>query len=116
MEVLRCHGTHHETRILKQSTIKLMSTDQLGSIPGITRPGLSYGLGVGVVRDGTAHGKGASTGTIYWAGAPHNTFFFVDFEKGLSAALFMQSGPWGLDDIMNQFWVKTEEMFGSTQE
>jgi CubicO group peptidase (beta-lactamase class C family) len=113
MEVLRLQGAYHGTRLLKEGTVKMMCTEQLGSIPGMKRPGEGYGLGIGVVRDGVLHGKGASTGTIYWAGGPHNTYFYVDFKKRLSAALFMQSGPWRLDDIMNEFLVRSQQVFGS---
>ena len=114
MELIRNDGTYNGIQLLKPGTVKMMCEDHLRSIPGAFEPGAGYGLGIGVVIDGLVHGKGASTGTVYWAGGPHNTYFYIDFEKGLSAAMFMQTGPFGLDNIMNEFRIRSQKVFGNS--
>ncbi len=113
MEMIRNLGYFNGKRILKEETVKMMCSDQLGDIPGAFEEGTGYGLGIGVVVDGGRHGKLAGNGTVYWAGAPHNTYFYIDFEKKISAAMFMQSGPFGLDNMMNEFLEQTQAIFGS---
>ena len=82
-----------------------MASDQLGAIAGVrpNEPGIGHGLGVGVVTDGAKHGQLASTGTIFWAGGPHNTYYFVDFEEEMCGILLLQTGPWRHKDMMRRF-------------
>ncbi len=102
IEMLRRCGQLDGRRILSRKTVELMCADQLGNIPSDLRPGMGYGLGVGVVRDAAANGQLASQGTIYWAGGPHNTYYFVDFKEEMSGILLMQTGPYG-HDLMRRF-------------
>ncbi len=110
METIRNNGTYNGITILKQETVDMMCQDQLGDIPGF-QPGLGYGLGIGVVTDTDTHGLNAANGTVFWAGSPHNTFFYIDKKNKISALMFLQSGPFYLDDIMNQFWQRSNKMF-----
>lgn len=105
MEMLREGGQFAEKRILSRTTVKLMCNDHLGDIPGAFEPGTGHGLGVGVVTDGTTHGQLTSTGTIFWAGAPHNTYYFIDFEEEMCGLMFMQNAPFGHLDLMRRFLV-----------
>ncbi len=102
IEMLRRYGELNGRRILSRKTVELMCADQLGDIPSDLRPGIGYGLGVGVARDAAANGQLASQGTIYWAGGPHNTYYFVDFREQMSGMLLMQTGPYGYD-LMRRF-------------
>jgi CubicO group peptidase (beta-lactamase class C family) len=102
VEMLRRYGQLDGQRILSRKTVELMCADQLGDIPSTLRPGIGYGLGVGVIRDAAANGHLASQGTIYWAGGPHNTYYFVDFREEMSGILLMQNGPYG-HDLMRRF-------------
>ena len=101
-EMLRRMGELDGRRLLSRKTVALMCSDQLGGIPGAMRPGLGYGLGIGVVRDAAASGHLASEGTVYWAGGPHNTYFFVDSREEMTGILLMQNGPYG-HDLMRRF-------------
>jgi CubicO group peptidase (beta-lactamase class C family) len=103
LEMLRNYGRLGERRVLSRKTAELMCADHLGAIPGFFEPGAGYGLGVGVVTDGVRHGQLASTGTIYWAGGPHNTYFFVDFKEEMVGVLMIQTGPFGRNDMMRRF-------------
>jgi CubicO group peptidase (beta-lactamase class C family) len=93
------HGSLDGARILRPSTVKLMSTDQLD--PRITErrwlPGKGSG-GFGMdffVRTGrprtTAENRGA-VGEFFWDGAA-STLFWVDPANRLTAVFFVQSMP-----------------------
>ena len=105
MEMLRRRGQLEGTRVLSRPTVELICTDHLGDIPGAFEPGAGFGLGVGIVTDAPKHGQLAAEGTIYWAGAPHNTYYFVDFEEQMSGLMFMQNAPFGHLDLMRRFLV-----------
>jgi CubicO group peptidase (beta-lactamase class C family) len=109
MEMLRNHGQLDGVRILSANTMKLMCSDQLGAIPGAFEPGAGFGLGVGVITDTVKHGQLADNGTIYWAGAPHNTYYFVDFKEQMCGIFFMQTEPWGHLDLMRRFLVMAHQ-------
>jgi CubicO group peptidase (beta-lactamase class C family) len=109
MEMLRNHGQLDGVRILSSSTVKLMCSDHLGTIPGAFEPGAGFGLGVGIVTDSVKHGQLASNGTIYWAGAPHNTYYFVDFQEQMCGIFFMQTEPWGHLNLMRRFLVMAHQ-------
>lgn len=109
MEMLRNHGQLEGVRILSPNTVKLMCSDHLYDIPGAFEPGAGFGLGVGIVTNSTKHGQLAGDGTIYWAGAPHNTYYFIDFESQMCGLLFLQTGPFGHHDLMRQFLVLSHQ-------
>ncbi len=109
MEMLRHHGQLDGTLILSPKTVKLMCSDHLGTIPGAFEPGAGFGLGVGIVTDSVQHGQLASDGTIYWAGGPHNTYYFVDFEEQMCGIFFMQTEPWNHLDLMRRFLVLSHQ-------
>jgi len=105
LEMLRLGGQLDNVRLLSPSAVKLMCTDHLGDMPGAFEPGTGHGLGVGVVTDTLKHGQLAGNGTIFWAGGPHNTYYFVDFKEQMCGILFIQSGPFGHQDMMQRFLV-----------
>ncbi|MFC1761341.1 serine hydrolase domain-containing protein [Planctomycetota bacterium] len=105
MEMLRNRGQLDDQALLKSKSVKLMCEDHLGDIPGHFEQGTSHGLGVGVITETTRHGHLAGNGMIYWAGAPHNTYYFVDFEYEMCALLFIQNSPFNHLNLMNRFLV-----------
>ncbi len=105
MEMLRRYGRLDGQRVLSRPTVELMCADHLGDIPGAFEPGTGHGLAVGVVTDAAQHGQLASKGTIYWAGAPHNTYYFVDFEERMCGLILLQNGPFGHLDLMQHFLI-----------
>jgi CubicO group peptidase (beta-lactamase class C family) len=109
MEMLRNRGQLDGAHILSPNTVKLMCSDHLGAIPGAFEPGAGFGLGVGVVTDTVKHGQLAGNGMIYWAGAPHNTYYYVDFEEQMCGILFMQTEPWNHLDLMRRFLVLSHQ-------
>ena len=109
LEMLRRHGQLDGVRILSPHTVKLMCSDHLGTIPGAFEPGAGFGLGMGIVTDSVQHGQLASNGTIYWAGGPHNTYYFVDFQEQMCGIFFMQTEPWNHLDLMRRFLVLSHQ-------
>jgi CubicO group peptidase (beta-lactamase class C family) len=109
MEMLRNHGQLDGVRILSPNTVKLMCSDHLGAIPGAFEPGAGFSVGVGIITDSIKHGQLAGNGTIYWAGGPHNTYYFVDFEEQMCGIFFMQTEPWNHLDLMRRFLVLSHQ-------
>ncbi len=109
LEMLRGYGQLDGVRVLSRKTVELMCSDHLGDIPGASEPGIGHGLGVGVVTDGPRHGQLASTGTIFWAGGPHNTYYFVDFQEQMCGILLMQNEPWKHLNLMRRFLVMSHQ-------
>jgi CubicO group peptidase (beta-lactamase class C family) len=105
MEMLRRHGQLDGQRVLSRPTVKLMCADHLGDAPGAFEPGTGHGLAVGIVTDAAQHGQLAAKGTIYWAGGPHNTYYFVNFKEQMCGLMFMQNAPFGHLDLMRRFLV-----------
>lgn len=105
MEMLRRYGRLDGQRVLSRPTVELMCADHLGDIPGAFEPGTGHGLAVGVVTDAAQHGQLAAKGTIYWAGGPHNTYYFVNFEQQLCGLVFLQNGPFTHLNLMQRFLI-----------
>jgi CubicO group peptidase (beta-lactamase class C family) len=95
-------------RVLRGETVALMAQNQIGELtldvltpqnpqlvaPDVVLPGGvdAFGLGFGLNREPLESRRGASTMT--WAGLL-NTYFWIDREKGVCAALFVQMLPFG---------------------
>lgn len=109
MEMLRNYGQLDGARILSPNTVKLMCSDHLGNIPGAFEPGTGHGLGVGIIKDTIQHDQLAGNGTIFWAGGPHNTYYYVDFEEQMCGIMFMQTEPWNHLDLMRRFLVMSHQ-------
>jgi CubicO group peptidase (beta-lactamase class C family) len=105
MEMLRNRGRLDGKRVLSRPTVTLMCADHLGDIPGTFEPGTGHGLAVGVVTSAAQHGQLATAGTIYWAGGPHNTYYFVNFQEQMCGLMFMQTAPFGHEDLMRRFLI-----------
>jgi CubicO group peptidase (beta-lactamase class C family) len=111
LEMLRNHGQLEGKRLLSRKTVELMCTDHLSDIPYAPGPGNGYGLAVGVVTDSARHGQSASTGTIYWSGGPHNTYYFVDFKEQMTGIMFLQTEnrTLGHENLRRKFLVLSHE-------
>jgi CubicO group peptidase (beta-lactamase class C family) len=87
-------GTLDGTRYLSRKTVEFMTSDHLGTIPGLdvfTGPGYGFGLGYAVrMASGISAWQG-SQGNYFWGGAA-GTRFFVDPREKLFAVLMLQ-GP-----------------------
>jgi CubicO group peptidase (beta-lactamase class C family) len=86
-------GALDGVRLLGPKTVEFMTSDHLGSIPGVdvmTGPGFGFGLGFAVrLADGLATSPG-SAGQFYWGGIA-GTVFWVDPREELVALLLTQA-------------------------
>ena len=84
-------GTYNGVRILAPSTIRLITTNQIGNLPMWGNPAdpTRFGLGFGVYTEGNESLSPVRKGTYDWAGmfASH---FWIDPETGI-IAVFMRN-------------------------
>ncbi len=102
-------------RVLAESGVRQMMTDQLGPSFG-TEPlsgaarfglggevkGLGFGLGGSVLRDAALAGGIGSAGEYSWGGAASTTFW-VNRREGLGAVLMTQKLPSGVRPLRDEF-------------
>jgi methyl acetate hydrolase len=120
LQMLLNEGRWHNTRLLKPETVRIMTSNQIGStfvetMPAV-QPGLSdafpfgagkdkFGLGFQItMTDGTsAHERAA--GSYTWAGI-NNTHFWVDPKNGIGVVMMTQVLPFynaTSMDVMKRF-------------
>ncbi len=92
-------GTLDGLRILKPSTVKLMSTDQLDPavterlwLPGKGSGGFGFDFFVRTAQPKTAEENRGAVGEFFWDGA-WTTLFWVDPANRLTAVFFVQTAP-----------------------
>jgi CubicO group peptidase (beta-lactamase class C family) len=92
-------GTLDGTRVLSRTTVRLMTTDHLGSFiatpvqPGellLGTKGYTFGLGFSVRQSDGIAGVAGSAGEFMWAGYA-GTYFWVDPKEQLTAVLMTQA-------------------------
>jgi CubicO group peptidase (beta-lactamase class C family) len=90
-QMLLNKGQYDGKRLLSRKTVELMSSDNLGNIPG-TRPGYGFGLGFAVsIAPGEA-GMMGSAGEYNWGGAA-GTRFWIDPQEDLIGIFMIQILP-----------------------
>jgi CubicO group peptidase (beta-lactamase class C family) len=89
LEAMRRGGSIEGTRILSPRSVKLMSTNQVGTLHSVT--GLGFGLGFETVDRFGANGM-SSKGAFGWGGA-YGSMYRVDPETRLVMALMIQLVP-----------------------
>ena len=98
IEAMRLGGTIDNVRLLSPRSVKLMSTNQVGTLHSTT--GLGWGLGFETTDRYGANGM-QSEGSFGWAGAYGSTYR-VDPEARLTLILMIQQIPNGTD--IQQAW------------
>jgi len=99
-QVLLNYGQFDGVRLLSRKSVELMITNHVGAMAGA---GKGYGLGVGIITYPGDHGELSSANQIYWAGAPYNTYFFIDYLEKLIGILFTNTAPFGHLEMMDKF-------------
>jgi CubicO group peptidase (beta-lactamase class C family) len=79
-------------RILSRKTVELMTADHLAPAIPPLRPGVGYGLGVGVVTDPAQAGSIGSAGEFFWGGYA-TTSVIIDPKEQLVGLFFAQYQP-----------------------
>jgi len=84
-------GQYDGKRLLSRKTIQLMSSDNLGTIPGMG-PGAGFGLGFAVSKSPGEAGMMGSPGEYNWGGAA-GTKFWIDPQEELIGIFMIQILP-----------------------
>ena len=88
-------GTFEGQRLLSRKTVELMSSDNLGSIPGPSS-GYGFGLGFAVNRAPGEAGMMGSAGEYNWGGAA-GTKFWIDPKEDMIGIFMIQILPNSVD-------------------
>jgi CubicO group peptidase (beta-lactamase class C family) len=84
-------GQYDGKRLLSRKTVQLMSSDNLGTIPGLG-PGTGFGLGFAVSKAPGEAGMMGSPGEYNWGGAA-GTRFWIDPQEQLIGIFMIQILP-----------------------
>ena len=84
-------GQYEGKRLLSRKTVQLMSSDNLGAIPGMS-PGLGFGLGFAVSKAPGEAGMLGTPGEYNWGGAA-GTKFWIDPQEDLIGIFMIQILP-----------------------
>lgn len=98
------YGSYSGKRILKEETVNSMISNQIGGLDAYSN---KYGLGVGVTLSKV---KPNLTEEIFWAGAPYNTYFWINYKDNVIGILFTNTAPFGHLRMMDKFKELTEKV------
>jgi CubicO group peptidase (beta-lactamase class C family) len=90
-QMLLNKGQYDGKRLLSRKTIQLMSSDNLGTLPGLG-PGVGFGLGFAVSKAPGEAGMMGSAGEYNWGGAA-GTRFWIDPQEELIGIFMIQILP-----------------------
>jgi CubicO group peptidase (beta-lactamase class C family) len=90
-QMLLNQGQYDGKRLLSRKTVQLMSSDNLGTIPGMG-PGAGFGLGFAVSKAPGEAGMMGSAGEYNWGGAA-GTRFWIDPQEELIGIYMIQILP-----------------------
>jgi len=99
LQMLLNKGEYNGKRILKESSVELMTSDQLTNeiMPsddffGSIMEGMGFGFGFAVVKSSSQLNFSGSAGSYWWSGSA-NTYFFVDPAKDIIILFMTQFIP-----------------------
>ncbi len=96
LQMMLNEGRLGETRLLSPHTVRLMTTDHIGSQYGAA--GMGFGLGFSVREDVGLTGVPGSEGEFGWGGAYHSTYWVDPAEEMVVVYLTQVIPARGLDD------------------
>ncbi len=99
MQMLLNGGAYNGHRLLSPASVRLMHTNQLGSIPF---GGNGFGLGFEIVSEANAGKKLASVGTYSWGGM-FSSSYWIDPKEKIVAQLFLNQYPNSHGEIHDKF-------------
>jgi len=99
LQMLLNGGTFNGKRILSENSVKLMTGNQIGSIPFTDN---TFGLGFEVVTEKGSKKSGQSVGSYGWGGFFGSTYW-VDPKKKIVAQIYVQQWPFSHGEIADKF-------------
>ena len=99
MQMLLNDGAYGNTRLLSPASVRLMHTNQIGSIPF---GGNGFGLGFEILSEANAGKKLASVGTYSWGGM-FSSSYWIDPKEKIVAQLFLNQYPNSHGEIHDKF-------------
>jgi len=99
LQMLLNRGTLNGKRILSENSVKLMTSNQIGSIPFTDN---TFGLGFEVVTEKGSKKSGQSAGSYGWGGFFGSTYW-VDPKKKIVAQIYVQQWPFSHGEIADKF-------------
>jgi methyl acetate hydrolase len=129
MKILKCllnYGTLDNVKILNKETVLEMTKNQIGNInmdsernyynpeyccdlDGLATNSTKWGLAWAIDNQEKDYGRKA--GTVYWGGMM-NTYFYIDYESGVTACIFTQHIPFNHPET-NKLFEKFSEVIYS---
>ena len=99
MQMLLNGGEYNGKRILSRSTIRMMTSNQIGDLDfGDDK----FGLGFGLYTDKSAAKNPPSAGTFYWGGM-FSSSYWIDPKEKIIAQFFLQQFPNSHGEIHDKF-------------
>jgi CubicO group peptidase (beta-lactamase class C family) len=99
MQMLLNGGEYDGKRILSPSSIRMMTTNQIGNI---NFGDDNFGLGFGIFTEKSAAKSPPSAGTFYWGGF-FSSSYWIDPKEKIVAQLFLQQWPNSHSEIHEKF-------------
>jgi CubicO group peptidase (beta-lactamase class C family) len=99
MQMLLNGGEYNGKRILSRTSIRMMTTNQIGDI---NFGDDNFGLGFGIFTDKSAAKSPPSAGTFYWGGF-FSSSYWIDPKEKIIAQLFLQQYPNSHSEIHEKF-------------
>jgi CubicO group peptidase (beta-lactamase class C family) len=99
MQMLLNGGEYNGKRILSRTTLRMMTTNQIGDIDF---GGSKFGLGFGIATDKTIVNSPVSPGTFSWGGM-FSSSYWIDPTEKIVAQFFLQQYPNSHGDIHDKF-------------
>jgi CubicO group peptidase (beta-lactamase class C family) len=98
------YGEYKGNRILSRKSVELMTGNHVGELMAEDKgSGNGYGLGIGVRTSIKKYGELGSDNEVYWAGAPYNTYFWIDYSEKLIGIMFTNTAPYKHLNMMEKF-------------
>lgn len=102
LQMLLNGGEYNGHRILSKSTVKLLTTNQIGNIPADYLGPNRWSLGFMIITKEGQPQFGMSEGSFVWGGA-FNTVYWVDPQKEIVALLYINQSPLSHHEIIDNF-------------
>jgi len=100
MQMLLNGGQYNGKRILSKSSVRMMTTNQIGQIN--LSSGNKFGLGFEIVPESNSGKSPLPEGSFFWGGM-FSSIYWIDPKERIVAQLFINQYPDSHTDIQNKF-------------